>query len=190
MDSHPVATSDSAFGSRNGDVDGVWNSAGQIVELKSAGVRDGGVGIRERKPGCNDMLMNTGMEMTNPIHAAADPLVLPAWASMVLQRAAVHTYLYRPLRGEIARLGLSSIVEQVMIDVRNMSAYTPHASDMDAERRWLRPSLPLNQGQPPNTPSLSEVAPLTYNYVTTLCTVSGREALLRHDAAATLVHPL
>ena len=56
-----------AFGSRNGDVDGVWNNAGQVVE-------------------------------------------------------------------------------QVMIAVRNMSEYIPHASDMDAERRWLRPSLPLNQG--------------------------------------------
>lgn len=126
----PIASSEAPLGARDGDVDGVRDHVGEVVQLERALVGDDRARVAKRQPGRHHVLIRTRREVPQPIEAATDPLVAASRSRMMTQRAAVHARFESLLGREVAGLRLRLSVEPIVIYVRHIGDFITQNADL------------------------------------------------------------
>lgn len=123
MEPDTLAASQTAFGARNGQVDGIRDHVGEVMQLKGALVRDDRPRGAQRQPGRHHVLVRAGGKVTQPEEATANTQVPAAGTRVVAQRAAVHTRVDRLLCGEVPGLRFGPAIERIVIYVRHIGEF-------------------------------------------------------------------
>ncbi len=118
MELHAVPQPDTALGARHGEVDGVRDHVGEVVQLQGALVGDDRTRITQWQPADHHVLVRAGGEMGQPVEAAPNVQVAATRSRVVAQRAAVHSGAERLRRGEVTGLGLRVCVDRIMVNAR------------------------------------------------------------------------